>query len=92
MGEANEDELETHIGQWTMNFDRDELVNMLQQAGVPSGPVQDVPIRGPNPQLRERKSFVKLTHPVIGECNHPAPSVKLSKSPAQVRTSPCRPA
>jgi len=86
----NEDELETLISKWTVNYDRDELVTMLQNAGVPSGPVQDASdLVDRDPQLRERQSFVKLTHPVIGECNHPVPPVKLSKSPAQVKTSPC---
>lgn len=86
----NEDELESFIGKWTGNYDRDDLTNLLQNAGVPSGPVQDgSDLVDRDPQLRERQSFVKLTHPVIGECNHPAPAVKLSESPSQMKTSPC---
>jgi benzylsuccinate CoA-transferase BbsF subunit len=86
----NEDELETLIAQWTANYDRDDLVTMLQNAGVPSGPVQDASdLVDRDPQLRERGSFVKLNHQVIGNCNHPVPPVKLSKSPSQVKTSPC---
>jgi benzylsuccinate CoA-transferase BbsF subunit len=86
----HEVELEELLGRWTANFGRDDLVAMLQDAGIPSGPVYDASdLVDRDPQLRERQSFVRLTHPVIGECNHPAPPVRLSLSPAQVRTSPC---
>ncbi|MBN1256043.1 MAG: CoA transferase [Deltaproteobacteria bacterium] len=86
----NEDELEKLIAQWTATYEHDALVTILQDAEVPSGPVQDASdLVDRDPQLRERQSFVKLTHPVIGECNHPVPPVRLSKTPAQVKTSPC---
>lgn len=88
--QSNEDELESLINQWTITYARDDLVAVLQEAGIASGPVQDASdLVDLDPQLRERQSFVKLTHPVIGECNHPAPAVKLSKSPSRIRTSPC---
>ena len=88
--QSNEDELESLISQWTITYARDDLVAVLQEAGVASGPVQDASdLVDRDPQLRERQSFVKLTHPVIGECNHPAPAVKLSKSPSHIKTSPC---
>jgi benzylsuccinate CoA-transferase BbsF subunit len=86
----NEDELEALIGKWTINFEREDLVDVLQKAGIPSGPVQDASdLVDRDEQLRARQSFVRLTHPVIGECNHPVPPVKMSKSPANVKTSPC---
>jgi crotonobetainyl-CoA:carnitine CoA-transferase CaiB-like acyl-CoA transferase len=85
----NEDDLEKLITQWTSGYDVDDLVTLLQKNGVPSGPVQDASdLVDRDPQLRERQSFVKLPHPVIGECNHPVPPVKLSKSPSQVRNVP----
>lgn len=86
----HEDELEDLISKWTAGYERDDLVNLLQNANVPSGPVQDASeIVDKDPQLKERQSFVRLNHPVIGECNHPVPPVKLSKTPFQVKTSPC---
>lgn len=87
---ANEDELETLISQWTITYDRYALMALLQEAGVTAGALQDADdLIDVDPQLRERQSFVRLTHPVIGECNHPAPAMKLSESPACVKTSPC---
>ncbi len=86
----HEDELEALISQWTANYDRHELMNLLQKAGIPAGALQDgEDLVDNDPQLRERQSFVKLTHPVIGECNHPTQPVKLSDSPASLFTSPC---
>lgn len=86
----NEDELESLIGQWTIDYKAEDLVTKLQGTGVPSGVVQDASdLVDRDPQLRARQSFIRLEHPVIGECNHPAPPVKLSKSSAQIKTSPC---
>jgi benzylsuccinate CoA-transferase BbsF subunit len=87
---AHEDELESSIDAWTIQYDRDELVSMLQKADVTSGPVQDgSDLVDRDPHLRERQSFVKLTHPVAGECNHPTEPTKLSDCPSHMKTSPC---
>lgn len=87
---SHEDELEQLIGAWTIQYERDELASMLQQACVTSGPVQDgSDLVDRDPQLRERQSFVKLIHPVAGECNHPTQPTKLSDCPLQMKTSPC---
>jgi benzylsuccinate CoA-transferase BbsF subunit len=86
----HEDELESMLNQWTSQWERDDLADLLSTAGVPSGPVQDgSDIVDQDPQLRERNCFVRLTHPVLGECNHPMPAVKFSRSRPQVTTSPC---
>ena len=86
----HEDELETLIGQWTVTYDRHELMTLLQKASVPAGALQDgADLADSDPQLRARQSFIRLTHPVIGECNHPTQPVKLSGSPAEITTSPC---
>jgi benzylsuccinate CoA-transferase BbsF subunit len=84
-----EDELELHISKWTTGYDRDELAKMLQQAGVTSGPVQDGSDLLDDPHLKERQSFIRLIHPVIGECNHPSQPVKLSDCTPQIKTAPC---
>jgi benzylsuccinate CoA-transferase BbsF subunit len=88
--QEKEDELESLISQWTIQHEAEDLAALLQRAGVPAGVVQDASdLVDRDPQLRERQSFVRLEHPVIGECNHPAPPVRLSKTPAQIKTSPC---
>ena len=85
----HEDELESLIGRWTVNHDRHDLMTMLQEAGVPAGAVQDgADLVDRDPHLLARGSFVRLTHPVAGECNHPTQPVKLSGNPSHTRTSP----
>jgi len=89
-GRKNEDELESLISRWTIQHQPEDLAALLQRERVPAGVVQDASdLVDRDPQLRERQSFVRLEHPVIGECNHPAPPVRLSKSPAKIKTSPC---
>jgi len=86
----HEDELESLIGQWTIDHDRHDLMAMLQEAGVPAGAVQDgADLVDRDPHLAARQSFIRLTHPVAGECNHPTQPVKLSENPAHIKTSPC---
>jgi len=87
---AHEDELESAIGAWTIQYDRDELARMLEKARVTSGPVQDgSDLVDNDPHLKARQSFVTLTHPVAGECNHPTQPLKLSDCAPDMRTSPC---
>lgn len=85
----HEDELESLISSWTVKYERDDLATILERAKIPSGPVQDMSDLDSDPHISERQSFIKLTHPVIGVCNHPTPPVKLSITPAQVNTAPC---
>jgi len=87
---SHEDELEQRIAQWTARFDRDELVLKLREEGVTAGPVQDgSDLIDRDPQLKERQLYVRLSHPVAGECMHPGQPVKLSDTPVRVRTAPC---
>ena len=86
----HEDELESLISRWTMNYDCHNLMAMLQEAGVPSGALQDgADLVDRDPHLAARQSFIRLTHPVAGECNHPTQPVKLSENPSHITTSPC---
>jgi benzylsuccinate CoA-transferase BbsF subunit len=87
---AHEDELESLISQLTIGYDCHTLMTLLQEAGVPAGALQDgADLVDSDPQLQARQSFIRLTHPVIGERNHPTPAIKLSESPAKVTTAPC---
>lgn len=87
---ANEDALEGLIAEWTRQHEAEEVMEKLQAAGVPAGVVNTMQdIFENDPQLREREFLVTLEHPVIGACSHPNPPYKLSKTKAQIRTSPC---
>lgn len=86
----NEDELEKLIARWTQQHSAEEVMINLQAVGVPAGVVQTMQdILEKDQQIKEREVFIPLKHPVIGVFGHPTPVYKLSKTKAQVRTSPC---
>jgi benzylsuccinate CoA-transferase BbsF subunit len=86
----HEDELEKFVSQWSQMYTPEDLMKLLQRSGIAAGVVQTAEdILDHDPHMRERKLFVQLEHPVIGTFNHPTPPFKLSKTEAQIRTSPC---
>jgi benzylsuccinate CoA-transferase BbsF subunit len=86
----NEDALEELVAQWTRRHSAEEVMQILQAAGVAAGVVQTMQdVVENDPQLKAREFLVPLKHPVIGVFGHPTPPYKLLKTKAQVRTSPC---
>jgi len=86
----NEDALEELVSEWTKQHSAEEVMQIMQVAGVPAGVVQTVQdLLENDPQLKERKLLLPLKHPVMGVFTHPTPPFKLLKTKAQVRTSPC---
>jgi crotonobetainyl-CoA:carnitine CoA-transferase CaiB-like acyl-CoA transferase len=86
----NEDALEELVAEWTEQHSAEEVMQIMQAAGVPAGVAQTMEdLVKHDPQLKEREFLVLLKHPVIGAFNHPTPPYKLLKTKAQVRTSPC---
>ncbi len=86
----NEDELEKFVADWTRNRSAEEIMHLMQAAGVAAGVVENArDILENDPQLKEREFLIPLKHPVLGVFGHPTPPFKLLKTKAQVRTSPC---
>ena len=86
----NEDELDELVSEWTKSRSAEEIMHLLQAAGVPAGVVQNMQdLLENDPQFQERDHLVPREHPVLGVFRHPQPPYKFSKSPAQVKTSPC---
>ncbi len=86
----HEDELERHIAEWTQMYSPEDLMEMLQTAGIAAGVVQTAEdILDRDTHLKERRLFIPLEHPVIGTFNHPTPPFKLSKTEPEIQTSPC---
>ncbi len=86
----NEEELEGLVAEWTSKHAAEEVMHMMQRAGVAAGVVQNArDLIEADPQLREREFLVPLVHPVMGEFGHPTPPFKLSKTKARITTSPC---
>ena len=86
----HENDLEQFVAEWTQKHTAEEVMVLMQAAGVPAGVVQNAQdVLEKDPHLRERELLVALNHPVLGIFGHQTPPFKLSKTQAQVRTSPC---
>lgn len=61
-----EDELDSLMGRWTAGWDARELMETLQESGVPAGMVNDTSDLFQDPQLKHRQHFQYLDHPELG--------------------------
>jgi benzylsuccinate CoA-transferase BbsF subunit len=86
----NESELNAIIEAWTTERKPEEVMAVMQAAGVAAGIVENAEDIYNDPQLRERGLLWPMKHPEMGEFTHLGSSMVLSKTPAQARApSPC---
>jgi benzylsuccinate CoA-transferase BbsF subunit len=87
---ANEDELDKLVEEWTINYPAEEVMKMMQKAGVAAGVVQNSKDLCEDPQLQHRQHFVMLEQAEMGYYPHEAAPFRLSKTPAELRMgAPC---
>jgi benzylsuccinate CoA-transferase BbsF subunit len=79
----NSIELDKYVGEWTIHFTNEQVMAMLQSAGVAAGVVATAQDSEEDPQLKEYDFFRELDHPYLGKRNfyHP-PGFTLSSVPA----------
>jgi crotonobetainyl-CoA:carnitine CoA-transferase CaiB-like acyl-CoA transferase len=63
----NTKELDELLTQWTIQRKAEEVVTLLQAAGIPSGVVQNAEDLSRDPQLIARNFFIPLEHPTLGK-------------------------
>ena len=63
----NRKELDELLTKWTIQHTAEEVINLLQEAGISSGVVQNAEDLSRDPQLMARNFFVQLEHPVLGK-------------------------
>jgi hypothetical protein len=86
----NEEELDRLIGEWTKDYPAEQIMAMMQDAGVPCGVVQNAEDLFNDPQLKHREHFRFLEHKVIGAHAYHAPAYRLSKTPNYIwKAGPC---
>jgi len=87
--QENEDELERLVETWTINRSAEEVMTVMQAAGVGAGVLQNgEDMLELDPQLRHRRSFREVDHPEIGKYRPPRTSFILSKVPCELRPAP----
>ena len=86
----NEDELDSLVAHWTLNYMPEQAMQLLQDAGVPAGIVATGEDLFNNPQLKYRKHYVFLNHTFIGRHAYHAPAFRFSKTPYRLwKAAPC---
>jgi len=61
-------------------------LEILDEAGVPNGPINNVAQVMADPQVQAREMIVPVEHPVAGKTDLPGIPIKLSDTPGSVRT------
>jgi benzylsuccinate CoA-transferase BbsF subunit len=85
----NEDELDGLVGEWTIKKSPEEVMMLMQKAGVAAGLVQDgEDLQTRDPQLKERGFYVYLDHPETGRIAHDGLTFALSATPGEIRRAP----
>jgi benzylsuccinate CoA-transferase BbsF subunit len=86
----NEEELNRFIEVWTAQHTPEEVMNLMQAAGVPSGVVKDARDLFEDPQLAQRNYFRTLNHSEMGPFAHLGQPFRLSETPARPHLpAPC---
>ena len=67
---------------------RDEWIDALQKAGVPSGPINNIKQVFEEPQVKAREMWRELPHPVAGKAPTTASPIRYSDTPIQYRMAP----
>jgi benzylsuccinate CoA-transferase BbsF subunit/naphthyl-2-methylsuccinate CoA transferase subunit len=65
------DVIDQAISNWTIKQDNIELMNMLQDRGIPAGAVMNEKDAFEDPHLQERGYWEELTHPEAGTYKYP---------------------
>ena len=86
---AHRRELLAQISAWTRGRTPVQVAEALQSAGVPAGQMNRPPDILDDPQLRARKLFIEMTHPLF---DHPLPAETGPAPFRHIPTAPARPA
>lgn len=82
-----EDKLDGLIEEWTIKHSPEEVMELMQGAGVAAGVVQNVEdLLRRDPHMKARGYYQELEHPPIGKSIPEGVSFKLSLTPGSLRT------
>lgn len=82
---ANREPLDTAMECWVGAHDRDEVMRIMEEAGIPCSRVQSVADLLDDPHVRFRRDFITITDPVIGEVTVSNVFPRLSANPGTIR-------
>src|SRR5579862_9817667 len=83
--ERHKSELDELVAGWTRQHMALEITQLLQAAGVPAAPIEDVEDQlTSNPQFDARGLFLTMDEPELGPITAEAPPVKMSETPPRI--------
>lgn len=85
----NEDELDRLVSEWTRDYTPEEVMVMMQAAGVPAGVVSNQADLHDDPQIKHRGFFVWANHTACGPMPYDGLMYSMSKTPGEVRAAGC---
>ena len=80
------DEIHRLLSEHTRRWKRSELLDALLAAGIWCGEIKTHLEVEQDPQVRHMEMITSYDHPAIGKVKAVAPAVKLSRTPASIRT------
>jgi crotonobetainyl-CoA:carnitine CoA-transferase CaiB-like acyl-CoA transferase len=84
----NREELDAVLEEELAEYGTDEIVNVLDDQGVPASPVKDIADVFDNPQVEARGMYRHVQHPTIGDVEMPGSPMHFSKNPTTIRRHP----
>jgi crotonobetainyl-CoA:carnitine CoA-transferase CaiB-like acyl-CoA transferase len=84
---ARREELEIAFVVWVLERTSHSAAHLLQKAGIPAVPVQDIEDLWHDPQLRSRECIVAMDQPDYGVVHYPQSAFRLSRTPGRLTSS-----
>ncbi|MBS0421969.1 MAG: CoA transferase [Proteobacteria bacterium] len=82
----NQKALDDLIGAWTRTYTPTDLLNLMNESGVPAGLIYRAPDMLNDPHFAAREAIVSVPHPDFGELKMQNVAPKLSETPGSIRS------
>ena len=76
------------IREWCADYTKSEIEDIMDEAGIPCGPVLNVKEAIEHPHIQARDMMVHCEHPTVGDMYFQGCVIKLSETPGEVETAP----
>lgn len=81
-------DLQNLIREWCADYTKSEIEDIMDEAGIPCGPVLNVKEAIEHPHIQARDMMVHCEHPTVGDMYFQGCVIKLSETPGEVEAAP----
>lgn len=81
----NQEELDQLVAAWTSTIDQTQLIELMEQHGIPAGGIYRAPEMLEDAHFRARQAIIETIHPEFGKLRMQNVAPKLSLTPGAVR-------